>query len=81
MSNNSIIDIITPVPRMRTIRQTAKETGFPEHALRILVKEDKITYVMCGSRVLINLDEFIKFLNGEKKQTIIHERKQKAEDY
>lgn len=51
-------------PRMRTIRETARETGFPEHALRQLVKEQKIVFVRCGSKALINLDKFIEFLNS-----------------
>ena len=50
-------------PRMRTIRQAARETGFPENAIRRLVKEDAIVYVRCGSKVLVNLDRFIEFLN------------------
>ena len=53
---------------MRTIRQTARETGFPEYALRRLVKERKIVYVMCGTKVLVNLDLFIAYLNGEAVQ-------------
>lgn len=63
MTDNISIGNITNAPRMRTIRQTARETGFPEHALRVLVKENKITHVMCGSKALINLDRFLDFLN------------------
>lgn len=58
------LNIPTTPPRMRTIRETARETGFPEHAVRRLVRENKIVYVMCGTKALINLDRFIEFLNG-----------------
>lgn len=54
-----------PLPRMRTIRETARLTGFPEHAVRQLVKENKIVYVKAGNKALVNLDRFIDFLNGE----------------
>ena len=54
-----------PLPRMRTIRQTAAETGFPEYALRQLVRNNKIVYVKAGYKVLVNLDRFIDYHNGE----------------
>lgn len=52
-------------PKMRTIRETARLTGFPEHAIRQLVKEGKIIYVKAGNKSLVNLDRFIDYLNGE----------------
>lgn len=58
---------ITP-PRMRTIRETARITNFPEYALRRLVKEGEIVFVNVGSKVLVNVDRFIDFLNGEGEQ-------------
>lgn len=56
------------LPRMRTIKQTALETGLHEYFVRQLVKQNKITYVRVGSRgTLINLDKFIEYLNeGDK---------------
>lgn len=51
-------------PRMRTIRQTAAETGVPEYFVRRLVKEGKIIHVYAGSKALVNLERFIEFLNG-----------------
>ena len=64
MKNIDITAAITSAPRMRTITETAKETGFPVHAIRQLVKQKKIVYVMCGSKALINLDRFIEYLNS-----------------
>lgn len=55
---------IRPLPRMRTIKQTAAETGVAEYFVRRLVKQDKIKYVQAGRKVLINLDLFVDFLNG-----------------
>lgn len=63
MSNISLNSAPT-VPRMRTIRQTAQELQFPEHAIRQLVKQRRITFVQCGNKVLINLDRLIDYLNA-----------------
>lgn len=63
MKNIDIASVCVAAPRMRTIRQAAKETGFPEHAIRQLVRERKIVFVKCGSKALVNLDKFIEYLN------------------
>lgn len=61
------ISIIRAAPRMRTINETAKETGFPAHAIRQLVKENKIVFVQCGAKALVNVEKFIEYLNeGER---------------
>lgn len=52
------------VPRMRTIKQTAAETGLAEYFIRQLVKQNKIKYVKAGCKTLINLDLFIEYLNS-----------------
>ena len=55
------------LPRMRTIREAARETGIPEHALRVLVKEGRIVYIKVGSKALINLEKLVEYLNkGEE---------------
>lgn len=58
------IHVSTKVPRMRTIKQTAQETGLHEYFVRQLVKQDKIKYIRAGRKVLINLDLFIDYLNS-----------------
>lgn len=63
MKNIDITSVCVAAPRMRTINETAKETGFPAHAIRQLVKEHKIIFVQCGSKALVNLDKFIEYLN------------------
>lgn len=60
MENNTT----NTVPRMRTIPQTAKLTGFSEYTLREWVKEGKLTHVKAGRKTLINLDKFYEFLGG-----------------
>ena len=64
------MEISVNIPRMRTIRETARLTGFPEHAIRRLVKSNKIVYVQCDRKVLVNVDKFIDFLNGEGGENI-----------
>lgn len=58
------IEVKNNVPRMRTIKQTAQETGLHEYFIRQLVKQDKIKYIKAGRKTLINLDLFIDYLNN-----------------
>lgn len=55
---------IQNVPRMLTIRETAKTGILPEHALRRMVKEGKAPVLMCGSKALINFDKLVAMLEG-----------------
>lgn len=59
-------NIIT-IPRMRTIKETAAETGIPYHTIRQWCLEGRITYIKAGNKYLINLDKFIEFLNAGMK--------------
>ena len=69
MNNINITSVCTAAPRMRTVNETAKLTGFPAHAIRQLIKDRKIVFVQCGSKVLVNLDKFIEYLNtGESEE-------------
>lgn len=52
-------------PRMRSPAESARITGISEYAIRQMVKQNKISYINCGRRILINLDKLIGFLNGE----------------
>lgn len=60
---NNIISVSQYVPRMRTIRQAAKEANVPEHWLRRAVKEGRVVYVMAGNKALVNLDKLLEYLN------------------
>ena len=52
-----------PLPRMRTIKETAAELNLPVYALRQWVKAGDIPAVYCGKKALLNLDCVIEFLN------------------
>lgn len=54
------------VPKMVTVNELAKLVNISTYAIRRLVKANKITYFKSGSKVLINFDRFIDFLNGEQ---------------
>ena len=54
------------VPKMVTVNELAKLVNISTYAIRKLVRANKITYFKSGSKVLINLDKFIDFLNGEQ---------------
>lgn len=49
-------------PMMRTIKETAVITGLPVHAIRVMVKNNKIVYVNCGKKVLINVGKLFEYL-------------------
>ena len=51
-------------PKMMTINQLAKLEILSSSAIRRLVKENKIRHLKIGSKVLINYDHFIDFLNN-----------------
>lgn len=57
------------LPRMRTIKQTAQETGLHEYFVRQLVKQGRIRYISAGRKVLINLDLFVDFLNAREQES------------
>jgi len=59
-----------PLPRMRTIKQTAQETGLHEYFVRQLVKQNKIRYISAGRKTLINLDLFIDYLNSTEQEAV-----------
>lgn len=54
-----------PIPTMLTINETAKRVNIPYSALRRLCIENRITHIRVGSKVLINLEKLITYLNGE----------------
>lgn len=56
-----------PVPRMRTIKETAAELNIPVYALRQWVKSGAVPAVYAGKKALLNLDRVIEFLErGEQ---------------
>ena len=58
----------TNIPQMRSVRATAQATGLSCHAIRQLCRDNEIKYIKSGNKVLINLDLFIQYLNGEQQK-------------
>ena len=53
----------TNIPRMRTIKDTAKETGLAYNYIRTLCLQNKIVYVKAGNKYLVNVDKLVEYLN------------------
>ncbi|MCQ2538277.1 MAG: excisionase family DNA-binding protein [Lachnospiraceae bacterium] len=47
-----------------TIRQAAELGIIREHALRVLVRQNRIPFIQVGNRVLINTDELQDYLKA-----------------
>ena len=55
--------MINTVPRMRTIKEAAAETGLSYHCIRQWCLENKIIHIRTGNKYLVNLDKLIELLN------------------
>lgn len=51
------------LPRMRTVRAAAAESGLAEYFIRRLIRTGKIRFVCAGRKYLINFDSLIAYLN------------------
>ena len=51
-------------PRMMTIREVASTGVLSEHALRQLLKEERLPAIYVGNKALINYDKLCEDLNG-----------------
>lgn len=52
------------IPRMGTIKTTAKLCGLPEYFVRQKVLNGEIVSVKAGSKYLVNIDRFVDYLNS-----------------
>lgn len=66
------------VPKMATIKETAKIFNLPEYFVRQLVKNGQIVAVQSGRKTFINLNKFAEKLNvgnisadEKEKETVI----------
>lgn len=60
------------LPRMLTIKETAKQTNLSPYFIRQLVlqKNKNIRFIKVGRKYLINLNSLVEFLNnGDSEQT------------
>ncbi len=71
-------DICEPT-KMLTIREVAKTGILTEHALRLMVKQQKIPAVFIGRRSYINF-ELLKKILGSNTTLIINTKKQEEKD-
>ena len=60
------ITVSRTVPRMETIKNTAKMFGLPEHLVRRKVLSGEVVAISAGRRYLVNIDRFIDYLNTNK---------------
>ena len=51
------------IPKMGTIKTTAKLFGLPEHFIRHKVLQGEIVAVKAGKKYLVNIDHFADYLN------------------
>lgn len=70
MSNAGVAVNCTPeitvsrtVPRMETIKNTAKLFGLSEHLVRQKVLSGEVVAIKAGRRYLVNVDKFTEYLN------------------
>lgn len=70
--------MISEIPTMLTIKETAQKLGLSDYYLRGLVRSNKIVYVKVGAKYLINLEKLVDFLNngGERSDTAQNESAQ-----
>lgn len=60
------ITVSRTVPRMETIKNTAKMFGLPEHLVRQKVLSGEVVAISAGRRYLVNVDKFAEYLNSNK---------------
>lgn len=56
----------TNVPKMVTVKELVELTGISEYNIRRLCKQNVITFIKSGRKVLINYDRFLDYLNGKE---------------
>lgn len=57
------------IPRMVPIKVAAAESGLSYDAIRKLCLKKRIRFIRSGTKILVNVDSFIKYLNGEEKDS------------
>lgn len=52
------------IPRMGSIKDTAKMFGLPVHLIRSLIEEGKVAYIQAGKKKFyVNQDSLVKYLD------------------
>lgn len=56
------------MPTMLTVTELSEKTGISRFSIRRMVKENKVTYIKLGNKVLVNYDSLLKYLQtGENR--------------
>lgn len=63
MMTNSNLSPLPRIPKMMTIRETAKTGILPEAALRRMVKDGTIPAIYSGTKAFINFDTLCDMLS------------------
>lgn len=62
-----LIDSLPEAPVMLSLNELQRKVKMPYQLLRkMVVEEHKISYIKVGSKYLINYDNFLELLRGEK---------------
>lgn len=56
------------IPRMESLRTLSKESKIPYNRIRLWCLEGKLPYIKSGNRFLVNVESFIKLLEGKSNE-------------
>ena len=49
---------------MKTIKQASEETGLSQYAIRKLILSNKIKYIRCGVKYMVNMPSLLAYCEG-----------------
>lgn len=49
---------------MKTIKKASEETGLSQYAIRKLIKTNKIKYIRCGVKYMVNMSSLREYCEG-----------------
>ena len=66
LSDNYISPESLKIPTMYTLNQASAATGLSYDFLRKLCLSKKIVHIRAGTKILVNMEKLIDYLNGEE---------------
>lgn len=64
MENNSLLKLRTINETVKQIKELDPATSVTYNFIRKLCKDNKIKYIKCGNKILINYDDLMNFLSN-----------------
>ena len=61
----------TNIPNMMTVRQVANTGILPENAIRVLLKQGKLSAVYSGRTAYINFEKLVALLNNLEPTNVV----------